>query len=91
MSTVYTTSTYRQQYHSSFVPLPHVEYWLNPSWNVQADYSKLSVGRGWRRVNRIRNEMDIRHTRTPGRCGIYHETGHNRSSCLNSQPRDNEM
>ncbi|KAL4577799.1 hypothetical protein LXL04_013913 [Taraxacum kok-saghyz] len=43
VNTVYTTMTYRQQYTSSFLPLSHVDYWLESDWKIKADDLKLSV------------------------------------------------
>ncbi|CAI9293003.1 unnamed protein product [Lactuca saligna] len=73
VNNVYTTMTYRQQYNFGFVPLPHVDYWLDSNWTIEADYSKLSVHRGRRRANRIHNEMDIRHPDEPRRCTLCHQ------------------
>ena len=91
VNTVYTTMTYRQQYTSSFVPLSHVDYWLESDWKIKADDLKLSVHRGRKRSNRFHNEMDIRHPGEPRKCGLCHQPGHNRKSCSNSQPRFNAM
>lgn len=90
VNNVYTTMTYIQQYNFGFVPLPHVDYWLDSNWTIEADYSKLSVHRGRRRANQIHNEMDIRHPDEPHRCTLCHQPGHNRRNCSNSQPRFNE-
>ncbi|XP_023743043.2 uncharacterized protein LOC111891205 [Lactuca sativa] len=90
VNNVYTTMTYRQQYNFGFVPLPHVDYWLDSNWTIEADYSKLSVHRGRRRANRIHNEMDICHPDEPRRCTLCHQPGHNRRNCSNSQQRFNE-
>ncbi|KAL7582288.1 hypothetical protein Lser_V15G41614 [Lactuca serriola] len=89
VNTMYTTMTYKQQYTSAFVPLSHVDYWLESDWKIKADNSKLYVHRGRRRANRFHNEMDIRHPDEPHKCRLCHQTGHNRRNCPNSQPRFN--
>ncbi|GJZ54991.1 hypothetical protein Tco_0610184 [Tanacetum coccineum] len=66
---IYTTSTFRSQYNSDFQPLPHVDYWTNPSWKIKADYSKLSISRGRRREKRMQNEMDQHYREEPKKCG----------------------
>lgn len=49
----YTTSTYQRQYDSDFLPLPHIGYWRDPGWNIQADDLKLVATHGRRHQNRI--------------------------------------
>ena len=83
--------TYREQYRFDFIPLSRVDYWSKSNWKIEADFSKLSVHRAQRRVNRFHNEMDIRHPDEPRRCGLCHQHGHNRRNCPNSLPRFNEM
>nr|KAJ0190406.1 hypothetical protein LSAT_V11C800448770 [Lactuca sativa] len=84
---VYTTVTYKQQYNDGFSPLPHLE----ANWSIQADNSKCVVGRGRRRENRFRNEMDVCHPDEPRKCELCHQPGHNRRKCSNSQSRFNVM
>ncbi|KAL4566685.1 hypothetical protein LXL04_030806 [Taraxacum kok-saghyz] len=91
VNSVYYTDTYRKQYQYVFTPLPHVEYWLEADWVNEADYSKVASGRGRRRANRFRNEMDVRHPDEPRRCGLCHQPGHSRRNCSNAQPRFNVM
>ncbi|KAG6486407.1 hypothetical protein ZIOFF_054977 [Zingiber officinale] len=90
---VHTTKTYMTQYSGKFYPIHHKDYWTNPGWEIQADYSRLiNHGRGRRRESRIQNEMDLRHPDEPRRCGRCHQTGHNRRNCQNTHPRvDNEV
>ena len=76
VSSVYTTMTYQTQYSSDFAPLPHVDYWLDVNWKIEADYSKITSGQGRRRSNRIHNEMDMHHPDEPRKCGLCHQTGH---------------
>nr|KAJ0198637.1 hypothetical protein LSAT_V11C600325770 [Lactuca sativa] len=61
VNTVYTTVTYRQQYTSSFVPLPHVDYWSESDRKIKADDLTHSVHRCRKRSNQFHNEMNIRH------------------------------
>ncbi|KAL4564885.1 hypothetical protein LXL04_028960 [Taraxacum kok-saghyz] len=88
---VYYIDTYRKQYHYASTQLPHVEYWLEADWVIEADYSKVAMGRDRRRANRFRNEMDVRNPNEPHRCGLCYQPGHNRRNCFNSQPRFNVM
>nr|KAJ0225745.1 hypothetical protein LSAT_V11C100029430 [Lactuca sativa] len=88
---VYTTMTYKQQYNDGFSPLSHADYWLEANWSIQADNSKCVVGRGRRRENRFRNEMDVHHPTEPRKCGLCHQPGHNTRNFSNSQPRFNAM
>ncbi|KAL4576660.1 hypothetical protein LXL04_012758 [Taraxacum kok-saghyz] len=87
VNNVYTTMTYKQQYSFGFVPLPHVDYWLDPNWSITADYSKLSVHQGRRRTNRIRNEMDTRHPDEPRRCGLCHQPETKKTPIERSPPK----
>nr|KAJ0217479.1 hypothetical protein LSAT_V11C300151990 [Lactuca sativa] len=62
---------------------------VDSDWKIQSDYSKLYVHQGRKRSNRFRNEMDIRHSDEPRKCGLCHQFGHNRRNCSKSQPRYN--
>ncbi|XP_042403335.1 uncharacterized protein LOC121992813 [Zingiber officinale] len=90
---VHTTKTYMAQYSGKFYPIHHKDYWTNPGWEIQADYSILiNHGPGRRRESRIQNEMDLRHPDEPRRCGRCHQTGHNKRNCQNTHLRvDNEV
>lgn len=83
--------TYKQQYNAAFALVTHVNYWSKFDWMIEADYSKMSINRGWRRLNRIHNEVDVRHPAETYKCGLFHQLDYNRRNYSNSHLIFNTM